>query len=237
MWKLYWSLLHCQINNYMVISKLEDFIGGTVMSIKIEMIPIITYGVSDKSVILVNNVPYTPKKSETGLHKLIQQTFTKLAFTPYNPNGGVTKVTAFSRIIIKNPENILQIAELDPFYYSDKYGNHLYEDMEPSTVEKVRVVISLITWLKNKNSRFKENVSLLHAMRTCVLCGTVQNGSIVGTNNIPPCKPIPSWPSNYCFNPDCLSHEIEKMIDPKYEVPKVTHNTMNELKEMGLPGF
>lgn len=190
------------------------------MSIKIEMIPIRTYGVSDKSVILVDGNPYKPEDSESGLRELIHKTFNKLTFTPYHPGDGITNVTAFSKMSTNNPEHVLHIAELDPFYYSDKYGNHLAGNMEPNVLESVRTVIDLITWLENKNSHFEESVSFLHALRTCVICGTVQHGSIIGQNNIPPRKTIPGWPAKNCLNPDCLSHEIGKMIDPEYEIPK-----------------
>jgi len=61
--------------------------------------------------------------------------------------------------------------------------------------------------------------------RVCVVCGRVHHGTRTGQHvggvQLPgfdphPVREVIAHPYEHCFNPQCFSHEIEKMIDPAY---------------------
>ena len=211
--------------------------GGIDMTIQIEMIPIKPRG--EWSLLYVDGRLYKPQESQKGLREIIEKMFEDLI---YKQDSNISRVTAHSSLSNKTPKKICDIAAIDPFYYNDMYGNYLGEHLNTSVLKTVKTVITLVTWLeiKNKKAHFREHVNFLRASRTCVICKTVQEGRIIGRNNIPPCKPIPEWSAKYCLNPDCLSHRINKMIDPDYEVKEIQEKGANGMlldqwKEMGLP--
>ena len=185
------------------------------MPIKIEMVPMKPRG--EGSLLYVDGQLYKPQESEKGLRGIIGMMFTRLI---YKQDSCINHVIAHSRISSELPTKISDLVLIDSFYYNDRHGNHLGKELPVNIRKNVQMVIGLITWLENKDVHFKENVSSIEIVRTCVVCGTKQNGVSLGRNNIPPRKPIPGWPAKHCLNPDCLSHEIEKMINPGYKIPE-----------------
>jgi hypothetical protein len=183
-----------------------------------------------KTCILVNGKPYEPTDSQKGLRNLIWEMFAKLSSKQGNYLEHVTAI--YNVLSNKNPKTVQELTLTGCLYYCDRYGNHVGTELKPEALKSVRAVIGLIMWLKNEDSHFKEDVNFMHALRTCMICGTVQHGSIIGQNNIPPYKPIPEWPAKNCFNPKCLSHKIEKMIDPEYKIPKESTGEEKEQDEI-----
>jgi hypothetical protein len=178
------------------------------MTIKIEMIPMKPRG--EGSLLYVDGQLYKPQKSEKGLRGIIGMMFTRLI---YKQDSCINHVIAHSRLSSEIPTKISDLALIDPFYYNDRHGNHLGKELPVNVLQNMRMVIGLITWLRSR--RFKKGTRT----RTCVICKNTQQGKIVGHANMS-MTPIIHWPSNYCLNPDCFSHEIEKMINPGYKIPE-----------------
>ncbi|VAW18651.1 hypothetical protein MNBD_BACTEROID05-422 [hydrothermal vent metagenome] len=176
-------------------------------------------GVRDfgESHILINDNPYEPKDSQKGLHELIRKMFTELAS---KQGCHLEHVIAISTLSKELPKTISSLALLSHFYYCDKHGNRVGEELESNVLDSVRVIMGLITWMENEKIHFKENVSACEVKRTCVICGTIQEGWVKRQNNLPPNRLIPGWPAKNCFDPKCLSHKIEKKIDPEYGIPR-----------------
>jgi len=125
-----------------------------------------------------------------------------------------------SRISDKTPETLSEVTENDILLCLNKDGWHNKgNSISAHTLRSVLVVAGLIVWTEDENCRFKERVNFLKASRTCMICKKIQAGEILGYANLSN-APIPKWPAKHCLNPDCLSHKINKMIDPDYEVPE-----------------
>lgn len=98
------------------------------------------------------------------------------------------------------------------------------------------------SFLKEKMNNISEALMLLvwkwlshfsednyNGFRSCVVCGRVQRGKPTGQYiggfhyglgcvvHNDPLREIHAFPSDYCFNQNCFSHEIERMIDPAYQ--------------------
>lgn len=62
------------------------------------------------------------------------------------------------------------------------------------------------------------------SMRACVVCGRTQHGKGTGQRiggfklglDSSPVREVIVYPHDHCFNQNCFSHEIERMIDPAY---------------------
>ena len=151
----------------------------------------------------------------------MQKVFAELAS---KQGSHLEHVIAISTLSNEIPKTISGLALLSHFYYCDKHGNRVGEELEPNVLESVRTVIGLITWLRS--SHFKRDEIM--RSQTCVVCGNIQRGrqtgQFTGGVHLDPgpgsgVKERIEYPK-LCTNPDCLSCEIEKKIDPEYKIPK-----------------
>lgn len=138
----------------------------------------------------------------------------------------VFEVLLKSHISDKIPETLFEVPENDIFLCLNKDGWHKRSSISAHTLRSILIVAGLIVWTENENCRFKKRVNFLKASRTCMICKKIQAGEILGYANLSN-APIPKWPAKYCLNPDCLSHRINKMIDPSYEIPEETFNAQD----------
>jgi len=152
----------------------------------------------DSSILLGDNVFTTDNSSQntSGLEELIIDMFENL------DGMGIREVIAYSNISDAKPDSIKNIAIIDPFKFFFPWGWQK-ADITPSLYKKVEKVLGLITWMKSDH--FKRE--LHSSYKECIICEKTRNESIQGY-------------VKHCTNPDCLSHKLEKMIDPGYCVPK-----------------
>jgi hypothetical protein len=196
------------------------------MAIKIKMIPMKPRG--EGSLLYVDEQLYKPQESEKGLCGIIGVMFTRLI---YKQDSCINHIIAHSRLSSELPTKISDLALIDPFYYNDRHGNHLGKELSVNVLQNIRMVIGLITWLRSEHFKRDEIIR----SQTCIVCGNIQRGRQTGqfTGGVH-LGPGPGsggeerieYPK-LCTNPNCLSHEIEKMINPEYKIPE------ESLKEEG----
>lgn len=199
------------------------------MTIKIKMLierrdphglDIKTRNLEDSVILLGDEVFDTRNLSQntSGLEELLMDMFE-------NINGmGVREVIAYSQMANTKPELIEDIVTIKPFKFLFKWGWQ-NADITPILYKKVWEVIGLITWIKSDH--FKKEI--LGTCRTCIICAHVQQGNIQGYANLGN-TPIVDWPSNYCTNPECISHKIEKMIDSDYEIQTIDEDLLRSAR-------
>jgi len=129
------------------------------------------------SLIFVDGKPYKPQDLQKGLCKLIEVMFDEIFFEQDSrPNCIITH----SQLSDEKPKTIMDLVLTDLFYYNDQYGNHVGNDLPANVLESVLKVVGLITWLKSPH--FKKNE--LMGSQTCVLCGNIQHGKVIGRANL-----------------------------------------------------
>lgn len=179
-----------------------------------------TKNLCDSVILLGDNVFTTSSLSQdtSGLEELLITMFENL------DGMGVREVIAYSQVANTNSKSIEDIVNIKPFKFLFKWGWQSAH-ITPTLEEKVREVIGLITWVKSDH--FKKGI--IDIYRECVICTNTQQGNVQGFANLSR-TPLMGWISKHCTNPDCLSHKIEKMIDPDYCVPKEAFEEQRILK-------
>lgn len=88
--------------------------------------------------------------------------------------------------------------------------------------------ISLLSWLRAPHFA-KSDVP---ATRACIICGTRQlrDAAPNQKSKMRGAEPEFFWPSEYCLNMDCFSHQIERMIDGNYRKPDCVTDDGGPLK-------
>jgi len=103
------------------------------------------------------------------------------------------------------------------FYFTQNGQNILPPKVHNSVLVETRRVLALITWMHSVHFFKPSGVFLGQATHTCVICGTKTEGYHHGRANISG-NEIYS-PPPWCSNPDCLSHKLEELTNPKYKMP------------------
>jgi len=186
---------------------------------------------SHKSAILLNDELYEIPEDEksSGIRTNAAAMFAHLAGTE------IKSVLAHCDLS-EGSDSIYSLLQIDPFFFeSERGGNCLEEEIVQTakgTAEAVRITLALIVWSNmQEKERFLQS-PMSEYMRTCVFCNEMQEGEFGGRVNLS-LNTIVRWPSSYCTNPDCLSHKIEKAIDPEYEIPEVAFEKRRKLVELG----
>ena len=188
------------------------------MIIKLRML-VVGPSPKDSNIFIGDNLytPSYPQRNLSGLYEATDDMFEHLS------KRNVCEILAYSCITAITPSSIMYIAHIDPFRFLHECIWKNAETLPSSLREKVRKVIGLITWLESEH--FKYNTRTL---RSCIICNEKQHGK--GTGQFFGGFHSPSTPSlgneekynfsPHCLNPYCLSHEVEKIIDPDYEISK-----------------
>ncbi|GMQ95154.1 MAG: hypothetical protein BMS9Abin13_266 [Patescibacteria group bacterium] len=173
------------------------------------------------SFLFVDNQPYTPcngpKDDMRGIAEAMGAMFIELS------HAGIREVVARGSLRLRGttPRDTTELVDIDPlsFYFTDKHGNHRGTHMQRLVLECVQAVVGLITWEEGRFAKEEKPMSISASSyhRTCVVCKHVQEGGIVECTDLTG-TPIVEWPSQYCLNPECSSHEIEKMINPDHAI-------------------
>lgn len=105
------------------------------------------------------------------------------------------------------------------------------DTLAPHVLLSIDTVLGLIAWkeLRSEGKIFKKQHS---SLRNCVVCNQSQYGQVTGHANLS-MTDIVRWPSHYCLNPDCFSHELNRMINPSYTVPKEAYEAKKESSGLG----
>lgn len=161
------------------------------------------------SLLFINDELKTfPDEKQRGLKEKLDALFATLH------NTGVVEVIAYGKSNWNaHQKTVDTILSIDPLrlLFADEWIAPV-DSSELAT--RGREVVTLIAWLSSECFE-----RLTATSRRCVICGSTQHGNIMGYANLSG-TPYVHWVSCYCLNPECLSHTIEKMIDPDYEIPK-----------------
>ncbi len=169
---------------------------------------------------MVTSISQQSQHDLQGFRNVVAEMFNKLH------EEEICEVIAYSALSNKKVDTIAEIANICPFQFQNNKDNQWYDacSLSEDTCEQIRTVIGLIMWLQNEHF---ESDNCTH--RTCIICNEIQFGKPTGqmiggfstdVNKPPHNREMYAWPSSHCLNPDCLSHEIEKMIDINYTIPK-----------------
>lgn len=113
----------------------------------------------------------------------------------------------------QKPEFMEDIVRVDVLLFTNKGWR---EPEERAISEKLRVDLAIFAWtMMTPDEHFDQGTRCSPGERCCIICGEIHRGKLIGYNNLPPIKPNYDWPI-HCANPGCISHEIEKIIDPGY---------------------
>lgn len=113
----------------------------------------------------------------------------------------------------QKPKCMEDVVRVDILLFSSKGWLELEER---AISEKLRVNLAVFAWtMMTIDEHFNQGTRCSPGERCCIICGEIHRGKITGYNNIPPIKPNYDWPI-HCANPGCISHEIEKVLDPEY---------------------
>ncbi len=149
-----------------------------------------------------------------GFNKIILNTFRKLR------EEKISDVVAYS--VFTNKKTEVGMVNICPFQFKNRQDSKWYDACSlPENISKqLRMLIALIMWMNSEHFKYKCEI-----LRLCIICdrGQYKKTRPAISDTLHP-KEIPAWSSDYCLNPDCLSHRIEKMIDPDYAIPKGAYN-------------
>ena len=159
-----------------------------------------------------------PKNGTSGLCHVIENMFEHLA------DVGVYEIIAHSDISNSNSSSISDISKINPFIFLCRHGWLEVNCLPTEIFKEIQNVITLITWTQSE--RFSNHAG--GEIRNCVICNNTQHGKwtgqIVGgfisdASTAHGTRKVYSFPKN-CTNPVCLSHKIEKAINPSYKTPE-----------------
>lgn len=159
-----------------------------------------------------------PEKNQYGLKKEMEELFSRVS------EAGIHEILAYSQPVWGPDKTISELVVVDPLRFLSTKGWEKISGKAEISI-KIREFIILITWLNSEH--FK--VETFGGGGTCIICNEVQprrpTGQMIGgfssdVNRPPHNREMYERLSDYCLNPDCLSHEIEKMINPDYTIPK-----------------
>jgi len=174
------------------------------------------------SVIFIDDEQYIvscSKYKTQGLKDSMENMFQNLSKEKIN------EVICKTSLSDTKPQKKCEIAKIEPFLFRKEGLWCNAADMQGYIYENVAEIIGLIVWLENKHFKNRSDI-----LRKCLICENLQEGEIVGYGNMSR-HPLVKWPSDYCLNPKCFSHEIWKAINPDYTVPKNTPSIKSRLEE------
>lgn len=134
-----------------------------------------------------------------------------------------------SRTALENPTRLKDIVLLDENMANIETvdGHRTFGYYKNNEIEEaIAPVIMLLVWKWSPHFACDEmeGTNDFNSLRACVVCGKTQHGVRTGQHiggvklgfDPSPVREVIAYPHEHCFNPNCFSHEIERMIDPGY---------------------
>ncbi|MDO8572251.1 MAG: hypothetical protein Q7S11_00605 [bacterium] len=162
---------------------------------------------------------HSPASFNAGLKEIILKAFEDMVrFEIWKVRGEGVVVTTTQ----ENPKSLEHFTAIDDeaMEILTPGGYKTFDSYKKDRVVNIDTAIMLLVW---KWSSFLDG-SAHSSHRECVVCGKKHSGKEhkyhrglmpPPSMNIPPFE-MYSYPYTHCINPECFSHEIERMIDPAY---------------------
>lgn len=129
----------------------------------------------------------------------------------------------------KYPKSLAEIIEIDDetTRIETHDGYKTLSSYSEGHVREIEHALMLLVWKWSPHfasDGMEGTNDFSSSMRACVVRGRTQHGKGTGQRiggfkvgfDPSPTREIIVYPNDQCFNPECFSHEIERMIDPTY---------------------
>lgn len=170
------------------------------------------------SEVVHNEKTYYPRSFKPGLEIALIEAFDSFllhdVLSMQLKTSIVREACDFDHLVEVSPETRIFLDRGRKYSFD---GFRRLNDVHPAFLRSLSLVANLLTWhFASAQERFRRG-KLPSVSRVCVLCGETQvrDRNALKPNTID--KDL-GWPLG-CFNPDCLSHKIEKTINPGYQKP------------------
>ena len=166
---------------------------------------------------------------EEGLHSALLQTFDDML---NNVGPKIHRLKCSGYILPgkhNSPSSLPDIVHLntESMEILTRHGFVTFSSFEEGVMNNISHTLMLLVWKRSRHftsDNMDGTNDFSSSMRTCVVCGKTHHGVRTGQHIggikldfIPfPVRDVIVHPYEHCFNPNCFSHEIERMIDPAY---------------------
>lgn len=158
---------------------------------------------------------YRPQSFASGLEGMLLSAFQAML------SDGVSHVQVTTSLVVgpKNVQHLVEIGERTLIFgLNMNYSFNGYKQARRANAGLLYNAINLLGWkFASPEERFFVGRNPL-VSRSCILCGHTQ---VCERSVEPPYTISNVWPSDFCTDSSCLSHEIQRKIIPNYEIPGV----------------
>lgn len=176
-----------------------------------------------------DNILHHADLFKEGLRSTLLQTFDDM-WNNISPRIYRLKCSGYILPIKHNPPSSLSdVVHLstESMEILTRHGFVTFSSFKQRAMSNISHALMLLVW-KRSGHFTSDNMDgtndFSSSMRACVACGKVHHGVRTGQRiggiklgfDPSPVREVIAHPHEHCFNPNCFSHEIERMIDPAY---------------------